>query len=857
MNNPGLHEVLARWRDGDDAPGDESALIRALRAHPNRLAEIADDLRFENALAAAMTDDRGDTTWQRTQALITQPSDSSVALAVVKATRPATRPAARPVWSRTWPALAAAALLCIGLAMGWHLLAGKKPLAEVLSSSNASVVAGQRIPPGHEIHAGDSGQVRLRFDAGLTVDLTGPGRLRLGESPLDIFHCSEGRLDLSGDAGHGPLGFSTAQLHVRLTGTRLDVDCRSDRTRLTVGEGSVQVLLRADGSRRDLAAGSILDTSWSEPVPEPEDGLGRRRFPQDVGVIDLGAPPYTLDPTGARDAAPALMQALADHAGQDRILFLPGGRYRLSGPVTWPEGRLPGPRLQGEGREVTVLRLDPRAAGFDNPQQPRHLIDLGIDAATIHRSLVGLRLVVGAGNPGAIALRFRAHYQGLLADVDIVSEDGQGVVGLDLAEGELGPCLVQRVRVEGFAVGIRCDALNGVVLNRIDLSGQSRYGLHLSGWGNPAMIEGLRSRNRVPAIANGDGPDQTGHLTLIDADCSGGDPHQAAIITTGILYACDLRSHGYGQLVATPDGRALVAAGTAREFCSHPPLTALATSSAQTGLGLPAIDAPRVAWPTSDCWLDWRSKRREGVTDADCMQATIDDADHQRPAVLVARAESWEDGCASEGATLILRGGLARLQGSPGMLHGPVSLVTGPGSTPALAIELLRGDDGGLDIIHRDSRPLIIRSTSARRIVNEGPGPLFLEEVACEELISSHPQARTWVRMLNSNRGITVDAGEVRVLGWRFEGPAGTRLHARGGRTDILGCLFYCSGPQDVPIFAIDDAAVSLGAFREVSFAEENQVRIHIRERQGAATGLIGPDQTVSRQWSLYRSARP
>jgi hypothetical protein len=75
-----------------------------------------------------------------------------------------------------------------------------------------------------------------------------------------------------------------------------------------------------------------------------------------------------------------LQQAITDHVGTGRMLFLPHGVYQLSRPLEWKNvDGLWRPRLilQGESREKTILRVVDHAAAFSRADQPAAVLSTG------------------------------------------------------------------------------------------------------------------------------------------------------------------------------------------------------------------------------------------------------------------------------------------------------------------------------------------------------------------------------------------------------------------------------------------------------------------------------------------------
>jgi len=126
------------------------------------------------------------------------------------------------------------------------------------------------------------------------------------------------------------------------------------------------------------------------------------------------------------------------------------------------------------------------------------------------------RVDTGVGNPGACGVQFIANNQGEMYDVTIASGDGQGTIGLDMGyTDEQGPCLIKRVRILGFDVGVRvATSVASETLEQVTVEHQNVVGIRNEG--QPCTVRELRSTNEMPAFhATG------GFSVLVDCDWKG------------------------------------------------------------------------------------------------------------------------------------------------------------------------------------------------------------------------------------------------------------------------------------------------------------------------------------------------
>jgi hypothetical protein len=188
-----------------------------------------------------------------------------------------------------------------------------------------------------------------------------------------------------------------------------------------------------------------------------------------LGLVDVTKGPFRADPSGGEDSTRALQAAIDFARDHQMVCFFPPGTYRISDTLTCVQqlyrrsnGRVLGanrfPNLlvgSRAGAQRPRLVLAPRSSGFDDPQKPKLVVyfwargyanpttagrvtdGLGPEVEqpniSMNQMLVNLDIVIGQGNPGAIALRHQAAEGSAIQDCTIDATHGfagiQGGIG--------------------------------------------------------------------------------------------------------------------------------------------------------------------------------------------------------------------------------------------------------------------------------------------------------------------------------------------------------------------------------------------------------------------------------------------
>lgn len=349
-------------------------------------------------------------------------------------------------------------------------------------------------------------------------------------------------------------------------------------------------------------------------------------YPPDSGVLDVTAAPWNVDNTGATDVTAVLQQIIDETIPRKfgsppevpdiywpTIIYFPNGTYRISdslvGAILNQRQAIGGIVLQGQSRDGVVLRLDDNAAGFGDPNTARYVLDYFAGDATNNafvNSLENITIDVGAGNPGAVGLRFHANNVGAIRNVRITTSDpaGAGHTGLEFTKHTQGPWLVRDLEVEGFRTGIRVGTANRgrhmVTILGLRLWGQTMAGIEMVHF--TTNIHDAESVNDVPfmRVARRDSM-----VNLINANLrtlSGGVSAGAIQLDDdNYIYLRDVESAGYGALVRR--GTEVVRSGAVGDEGWQSGTTLkLFEDSPEAGLALPIEVPPDVPWDAVEDW---------------------------------------------------------------------------------------------------------------------------------------------------------------------------------------------------------------------------------------------------------------
>lgn len=291
-------------------------------------------------------------------------------------------------------------------------------------------------------------------------------------------------------------------------------------------------------------------------LPVPAELAGQPLAP--LGYVDVTQAPFRADPTGRRDSTHAVQAAVVFARDHQMACFFPPGTYMLSDTLSCIQqlyrranGRVFGGNrfpnmLVGSraGSQRPRLVLAPRSGGFGDPTKPKifvHFWSRGYANPTtadrvtdglspeveqpnigMNQMLVNLEVVIGEGNPGAIAVRHQAAEGSAIEDCTI--DATHGMTGIQGGIGSGGSSA--GVTVIGGRVGLDFTGyLSGTqptpVITGFTLSGQTEAAIRSTSR-QTLVAAGLKivaDRCAGPLIQVGKGLTANhGQLTLVDSE---------------------------------------------------------------------------------------------------------------------------------------------------------------------------------------------------------------------------------------------------------------------------------------------------------------------------------------------------
>jgi hypothetical protein len=600
------------------------------------------------------------------------------------------------------------------------------------------------------------------------------------------------------------------------------------------------------------------------------------RFPEGSGVINVQQV-YGAKGDGVTDDTAALQRAIADPDNGFKVLYFPNGTYLVSDKLSQggDKRKAKALTLQGQSMAKTVIRLQDRAAGYEDASKPKPLFSSfegGSTGEAFHNQVFNLTFDIGAGKPGAIGAQFMANNQGAMIDVTIRTSDpqGAGAIGLDCSKHESGPCLYRRVSITGFDIGIMGQPWAfSLVYEDIALKNQRKTGILNEH--STMSFHRLVSDNSVPVLtATGDG----GVITLVDSDFRGGAPGSTAITGPNKIILRKVKATGYASIVAG-------IAGTHVDFATTAKTWTFSGAGTPEPLDLKIEDAPEIPWDEPATWVLVKPGAN-GIATSDDVQRAIDEAAASKATTVCFpsfREKPGKEPICRLSKTITVHGSVRRIIGLESNLYITDPLLNSKDpifrveklDAPALLIERFwqtPWKKGQFCFVEdRSDRTIILRhlmlngpfEADLYRKAGGKANKVFIDDVVAHGCYFTKGQ-QAWFRQYNpeSNLPMTInDGASVWVLGLKIEG-FGTCIDTRnGGKTEVYGGFLMGSwvnkpdmeAREKYPAYSFESG----GQGFIVTTADRKKFKTLIRETRNGKTREI-PGDEVDRYLGGYGS---
>ncbi|MCM5663887.1 LamG-like jellyroll fold domain-containing protein [Galbibacter mesophilus] len=529
-------------------------------------------------------------------------------------------------------------------------------------------------------------------------------------------------------------------------------------------------------------------------------------------VIDVTRPPFNATGDGITDDTEALNDAYTflaetlqetswrDGNSSSYIIYFPEGTYLVSNTILHRLDQIfyPGNgredtegitwvRFVGQNRENTIIKLKDNSPGFEAGAdkevisfQKENVGDREGNNIPAASQLSNLTINIGSGNPGAIGASYISANTGQISNIKIISEDGQGTVGLSLPFFSVQG-YYRDIVIEGFDYGIR--SLRGEVnptFEYVTLKNQNIAGILAND--ASVIIRKAHSINSVPfAIISQD----EAHVIVLESTLEGGNSGTSAIelqTSTSQLFVRNTQVSGY-QASVLKEGEPVLT-GNIDEYVSDKAYTLFEGFEKKT-LNLEVADSPIIPWEQD--LTKWANVDEfPGENDVERIQNALNSG---LPTVYFPKAEYKGSGQITIPATV------KHIDFLYSRISSNVEFVIDEASDDMLYLEHTNINRSTL--LQTQPRPTLIRNASfdSYSYTSSAPSQLFLESSGSfgdtEDFCP--PSMKVWGRSINNEIKLTscfkVRGGSLWVMGYKTEGEQSSFDVAQGGNAEIFGGL--------------------------------------------------------------------
>ena len=313
-------------------------------------------------------------------------------------------------------------------------------------------------------------------------------------------------------------------------------------------------MLEAYEKLKKLPVGSSLNNS---PVTENKvvDTEIAAMYPEDM--IQL---PTVYFPNGTYLVSDTLSYT-HEHYGNMRYSRVVGG-FELNRCI----------RFMGQNKDKTVIKLADNCKGFEygNEKPVFSFIQGEISNIAMSNYIENLTVDVGAGNPGAVGIKFFSNNSGSVRNVKIRSSDSEhrGAAGLLISHEYTSGGYIRSLEVDGFRHGIKIPTRRlYVVMEDIYLKNQTKDGIRIGDMS--CSIRRVKFEGNVPAIFV-QGPLAQVFISDCELICTEANTVYPGIkVEQGCVYVRNSVTKGFRTSLNLYWDEVMLPDGEIPEYCTH------------------------------------------------------------------------------------------------------------------------------------------------------------------------------------------------------------------------------------------------------------------------------------------------
>ncbi len=521
------------------------------------------------------------------------------------------------------------------------------------------------------------------------------------------------------------------------------------------------------------------------------------------------------------------------------VVFLPKGTYLISDSIkllsTFFDKDVV---FLGEHPDSTIIQLKDNAAGFQDADNPRPVIETRGGNQAFGMYFKNLTINTGTGNAGAVGLDYITSNYGTVENVKIISPDNIGYCGLRMDRLWAGPGLIKKVFIKGYQYGIRVDQCEySMTFEDITLQNQTVCGVY--NVCNTLAMRKITSTNSVKAFEN------RGRIILLDSKLNAGNSTTNAIDNiNGFFFGRNITTTGYANAFSN-NGTALIG-NNITELHTDEDNSTFANDG--KSLNLPIEETPVYV---NNNLNDWGKANSFGAQPTNPIYGALDAGPGIQAAFASGKKVIYFDKMGDNGSGYCIYNDIvipASVQMITGFYQAKFQFFNNSkfiinDSAATLFVEGM----GGTKLLNNSKRTIVFKSASLadyNNTINNKNGKVFLQD----EVTYFKPTfpVRMWARHLNSevqpegDTNVYNNGGRYWILGYKTEGRASLAITVDSGRTEILGSLVYpASGfvaTNTLPAFIVKDACFSVTGLTRTSYVGNGWYGISVKETQAGIT---------------------